>query len=93
MDDKERYIELDKIFRSSDYLNRSSEDLQKDLQVLCTVVNKNTESRDVIRALTINNIQMSRLINEINSQNSKLQKWFLAIAGITVLVGLLGVIF
>ena len=77
--------EMHAAFESNEIFSVSEETLQKYLASLCTerVTNEEVRHREIIKALTINHIQMQRYIVNLNKRNSRLQ---LIIISLTVLI-------
>ena len=69
---EKRYSNLDLKFRDPQYASKPPEEHEADLLSLCMVQNRNAESRDIIRSLTINHILMARTIRRLNTQNTVL---------------------
>ena len=67
--------EMHATFESEEIFNASEETMQKYLASLCTerVPNEEVRHREIIKALTINHIQMYRHIDKLNKKNSFLQ--------------------
>lgn len=78
----ENYEEADKAFRSSEILSQENEKLLTHLYGLSNQnnINTGTQHRDIIRGITINHILLQRHIDSLNKQNSKTQKWVIALA-------------
>jgi hypothetical protein len=92
----ERYEEADAAFRRGDVESQSDEQLLAHLSGLSNQNNTNTgtQHRDVIRGLTINNILLKRHLDQLqghmtllNEQNSRTQRWVIALAVLAVVVG------
>jgi hypothetical protein len=68
-------VTMDNAFETGDILKTPEETLQKYLWLLCTqgVDNERVRHREVIRALTINHIQMQKHIDKLNKRNTFLQ--------------------
>lgn len=95
MSDLSDTSEMQSAFENDAIWNAKNEDLKKYLRVLNSnkVTNPNVQHRTVIQALTINHIQMSRLIAELENRNNKTQFWFLVVAVGSLAVGALAIVF
>lgn len=87
------HSEMDQAFQRDQVASAKEEDLQRWLQNLCTgsVKNPDIHHREIIRGLTIQHIQLSRVIARLDAQNTKTQKLFLALAIGTLVLTALGV--
>lgn len=65
-------VEMEAAFGNNEILTVPEETLQKYLSVLCTepVPNELVRHREIIRALTINHLQIQRYINKLNTRNT-----------------------
>lgn len=75
-------------FETGEILRSPEDTLQKYLWSLCTerVPNEEVRHREIIRALTINHIQMQQHIDSLDRKSSRLQKWVIILA-IASLIG------
>lgn len=75
-------------FLSGGILTASDEKLQEYIMSLSSghVPNDMVRHREIIRALTINHIQMKRHIDGLNTQSNKTQRWVMALA-VAALIG------
>ena len=98
----DRYEEADRAFRVGEVLTDDKEKLLEHLSGLSNLTNINTgtQHRDIIRSITINHILLNRHIKTLQGQvdelhnhittlntgNTKIQKWVIALA-VAALVG------
>jgi hypothetical protein len=89
------HSDMSRAFDHGKVANATEEELQEWLRNLCTgsVPNPNIQHREIIRALTIQNIQMQRIIDRLDSDNRKTQMLFLAVAIGSIVITALGAIF
>lgn len=82
-------------FQKDEIWDASEMQLRDHLRTLNNVkiTNPNVQHRAVIQALTINHIQMTRVIAELESRNNKTQFWFLVLAAGSLAIGALAIIF
>ncbi len=80
--------EISAVFRDASILTVDEETLQKYLMSLASeyVPNEGVQHREIIRALTINHIQMQRHIDNLNKKNTTLQILVIVLA-IASLIG------
>ena len=73
-------VTMDNHFATGEILKVPEETLQKYLWSLCSegIDNERVRHRAIVRALTINHIQMQKHIDKLNKQNNRLQ-WLVAI--------------
>jgi hypothetical protein len=81
----EAVAELDNLsvaFKNSTITSCDENDLLAYLMLLASnrQENESLRHRDVIRALVINHISLQRHIADLNTRNSKIQKWVIALA-------------
>ena len=83
------YQPVEDAFRDGKINEQSNETLSSFLIALSNEVvpNENVRHRDIIRGLTINHLLMQRHINSLNKQNSKIQKWVIALAIAALIAG------
>lgn len=81
-------------FENGSVTEVSDDILQTWLRNLSTgnTVNETIRYREIIRALTINHIQMKRHIDHLNAQSNKTQKWVMVLA-IASLIGTLAQVY
>lgn len=86
--------EISAQFAKGGVLTASDEKLQEYLMSLSSghVENDMVRHREIIRALTINHIQMKRHIDNLNAQSNKTQRWVMALA-IASLIGTLAQVY
>ncbi|OJV17710.1 MAG: hypothetical protein BGO12_13025 [Verrucomicrobia bacterium 61-8] len=87
--------DLQSAFETNTVWNADASTLQEYLRQLNSdkIINSYVQHRAVVRALTINHIQLTRLIHDLDKRNNKTQLWFMILAIGSLLIGLLGVIF
>jgi hypothetical protein len=75
-------VTMDNAFETGEILKASEETLQKYLWHLCTegIDNERVRHRAIVRALTINHIQMQRHIDKLNKRNTFLQWLVISLA-------------
>jgi hypothetical protein len=90
--------EMNFAFMDGKVANATEEDLQRWLQALCTwnVPNEGVRHREIIRALTINHIQMARTIRSLeetmrrlNAANVRTQRLLVRLTWMAVLVAVI----
>ncbi len=95
------HSEMDLAFQRGEVLDASEEQLQRWLQNLCTgpVDNEKVRHREIIRALTINHVQMARTIRQLdetmrrlNAANERTQKLLVRLTWVAVVVGIISAI-
>jgi hypothetical protein len=76
--------EMHAAFESSEIFSATEETLQKYLASLCTerVPNEEVRHREIIKALTINHIQMQRHIDKLNKRNTILTYFVLFLSAL-----------
>ena len=76
------YQPVEDAFRDGKINEQSNENLSSFLIALSNeyLPNENVRHRDIIRGLTINHILLQRHIEGLNKQNSKTQRWVMALA-------------
>lgn len=89
-------IEVDNAFKEKRAISAPESDVQKWLQAMCVqeIEKKSLEAREIIRAITLNNLQMAKIIVNLESTITKLNQengqvsgrvktltWFCAILG------------
>ena len=86
--------EISAQFENGGVMAASDEKLQEYIMSLSSghVPNDMVRHREIIRALTINHIQMKRHIDSLNRQSNKTQKWVMALA-IASLIGTLAQVY
>lgn len=93
--------EVDKAFRDWTLSDASDEQLVEMLRHLCSdaIPNDYIRHRELLRGITINHIQMARVIrdlkatmHELNTVNEKTQQFLLILTVVAVVVGALQVI-
>jgi hypothetical protein len=79
--------EINSVFLDGTILTTKEEKLQEYLMSLCSndVPNDTVQHRELIRALTINHIQMQRHIDELDKKSSFLQKLVIALAAASLI--------
>ena len=77
-----RHDKLNVTFESGAVFNAPEDELLEHLKTLCTgnIPNDTIRYRETIRGLTINHIQIRRLIDRLDHQNQKITKWFIILA-------------
>ena len=90
------HCEVDRAFDLNQVGEATDQDLQRWLQKLCTgnVPNETIRHREIVRGLTINHLQMSRTIRNLegtmlrlNAANDKTQHFIVRLTWIAVCVG------
>jgi len=90
------HSEIDRAFREDTVSSASDEQLQRWLRNICNgaIPNETIRHREIVRGLTINNIQMARAIDnlkvtmrKLNSGNERTQKFVLVLTVVAVIVG------
>ena len=78
----DNYEAAHEAFKTGAVLTQSNETLLTHLHGLSNQNNSNsgTQHRDIIRGITINHILLQRHIDGLNKQNSKIQRWVIALA-------------
>ena len=78
----ENYEAAHSAFRSGEVLTQDNEKLIAHLYGLSNQnnINEGTQHRDIIRGITINHILLQRHIDGLNKQNTKIQRWVIALA-------------
>ncbi|HOE15936.1 MAG TPA: hypothetical protein PLX02_01245 [Syntrophorhabdaceae bacterium] len=81
--------EINEVFKDGTILTASEERLQMYLKALSSdpIPNDMVRHREIIRALTINHIQMQRHVDSLNRKNNSIQIWIIILAGINIIVG------
>jgi len=94
LSDSKAYSEVDLAFRSGKVGDADEETLERCLAVLCEhgVKNPDLKHREIIRGITINHIQMKRVIEKLDAQNTKTQRLFLVVAVGSLFFTALGVV-
>ena len=74
------HSEVDRAFENGTVFDASQEQLSRWLENLCTgsVPNPDVPHREIIRGITINHIQMTRLIADLNRRNT----WLAVVIGL-----------
>ena len=74
------HSEVDRAFENGTVFDASQEQLSRWLENLCTgsVPNPDVQHREIIRGITINHIQMTRLIADLNRRNT----WLAVVIGL-----------
>ena len=87
------HSEMDLAFQNDKVSDAKEEELQRWLQNLCTgnVPNEKVRHREIIRGLTIQHIQMRRIIDRLDAESKKTQRLFLFVAIGSMLFTALGV--
>ena len=82
---------LSKAFENETVWDASPEELKSHLRTLHThnIPNETVRHRAIIQALTINHIQMARLIASLEEKNKITQRWFMFIAIGTLIISAL----
>ena len=78
----DNYEAANEAFKTGAVLTQSNETLLTLLHGLSNQnnINSGTQHRDIIRGITINHILLQRHIDGLNKQNSKIQRWVIALA-------------
>lgn len=86
--------ELDAALKEHGFENSSDEDLQRFVVAMCHVFIKNDAVREryMMRGITLNHIQMARMIRHIEASNKKTQTLVIVLAVVAIGVGVLQVI-
>ena len=86
--------ELDAALKEHGFENSSDEDLQRFVVAMCHVFIKNDAVREryMRRGITLNHIQMARMIRHIEASNKKTQTLVIVLAVVAIGVGVLQVI-
>jgi len=81
--------QLNGAFDNGSVFTDSTEQLQKYLMALGTlaILNPPVKTKAIIRALVINNIQISRLMASFEQRNRSTQFWFMILAIGSIIVG------
>jgi hypothetical protein len=96
------HSEMSQVFEHGDITQASPEDLQRYLQVCCSgsIPNTTVHPREIIRGITINNVQMGRVIckleetiERLNAENSKKDKWIMILAIASLIATAAGIFF
>ena len=79
---QEAYDRMNSAFQDGTFESSDSATLQGYLVSLAnqSIVNSQIQHRDIIRGLTINHILLQRHIEGLNKQNTKTQRWVIALA-------------
>ena len=90
----ERASEMDLAFRQNTVWTASDEKLVEYLQTLSTgyVSNDEVRHREIIRGITINHIQMARIIKRLDEDNQKLSRLVVILTIIATLSGIVQVV-
>jgi hypothetical protein len=90
------YIEAEAVFESGDISSRSDADLRRYLIAICRneTGNDSVFARDIMRVGTLNQLLLTRHIENLDAASARMQKWFmflailsLVAAGLQVAVG------
>lgn len=81
------YQPVEDAFRDGNIADKSNVELSNFLIALSNevVYSENVRHRDIIRGLTINQLLLQRHIDSLNKQNSKIQKWVIALAAASLI--------
>lgn len=84
---KHPYQPVEDAFRDGNIADKSNVELSSFLIALSNevVYSENVRHRDIIRGLTINQLLLQRHIDSLNKQNSKIQKWVIALAAASLI--------
>jgi hypothetical protein len=79
---------LNDAFLNRDPSSFEDKEMEEYIQTLCSesVSNEEVRSRSIIRALTINHIQMGRVIHELKRENDRTQWFVIFLAVVTLIV-------
>lgn len=85
---------MDEAFTHGNVGEASPEQLEKWLKTLCTgrVPNEQVRHREIIRGITINHIQMSRMIRNLDESNRRTQIVVVVLALAAVIVGVIQIL-
>jgi hypothetical protein len=88
------HSEMDEAFTHGNVGDATPEQLDKWLQTLCTgnVPNESIRHREIVRGITINHIQMARMIRHLDESNRKTQLLVVVLTIAAVVVGVAQVI-
>ena len=86
--------EMDEAFTHGNVGDATPEQLDKWLQNLCTgnVPNESIRHREIVRGITINHIQMARMLRHLDESNRKTQLLVVVLTIAAVVVGVAQVI-
>jgi hypothetical protein len=84
------HSEMDESFAHGTIGDATPEELEKWLKILCTgnIQNESIRHREIIRGITINHIQMSRMIRHLDESNRRTQFVVVVMAIAAVIVGI-----
>jgi len=87
MNDTDKYAQMTNAFESGSIYSASADHLQEYLGLLYSNFNANPQAQGaiILRGLTINHIQMARLIKKLNTQNTWLT-WIVIILAVASIV-------
>jgi hypothetical protein len=82
--------EIQRLFETGEINSANDAVLQDVMNSLASaqVPNDFVRHREIIRGITINNIRMQRHIDRLDNQNKTTQRWFMLLAGLTLIASI-----